>query len=124
MIWGKIMEYQKSNKEWIGTLGGFIALLAMFLPFEPHRSLFEILENDPIPFFSPLIVLLMVLALVLQDRDLLLASLLSMSLLLGWLFLFSLLLWAYTPAVLKEMGPGAFLLPLGLLGMLFGPYAA
>lgn len=118
------MECQRNKKEWIGILSGFIALLAMFLPFEPHRSLFIILENDPIPFFSPLIVLLMVLALVLQDRDLLLASLLSMSLLLGWLFLFSLLLWAYTPAVLKEMGPGAFLLPLGLLGMLFGPYAA
>ena len=70
---------EKIRLEWLGTVGGLLALLSFFLPFEPDRSLFAILENTPLPFFSPS---------------------------LGW------------------MGPGAPLMTLGLLVMLFSPYAA
>ena len=47
-----------------------------------------------------------------------------MGLLLAWLFLLALILWVFTPAVLGWMGPGAPLMTLGLLVMLFSPYAA
>lgn len=118
------MKKWKIQREWVGTAGGLLALLSYFLPFEPHRSLFAILENTPLPFFSPALVLLTALALTLRGRRPAAARLLSLSLLLGWLFLLSLLLWVYTPAVLGELGAGAFLFPLGLLGMLFCLYGA
>ena len=104
--------------EWLGTVGGLLALLSFFLPFEPDRSLFAILENTPLPFFSPSLVLLTAAALALRERAPYVACLLNMGLLLA------LILWVFTPAVLGWMGPGAPLMTLGLLVMLFSPYAA
>ncbi len=109
-------------RRWIGIIGVFIALLGFFLPFEPSRSLFTILENEPIPFFSPLIVLLMALILVLQDRNLPIAQLLSVLLFMGWLFLYVNILFVYFPVFFEEMGPGPTLIPLGLVGMILGFY--
>ena len=54
--------------EWLGTVGGLLALLSFFLPFEPDRSLFAILENTPLPFFTPSLVLLTAAALALRER--------------------------------------------------------
>lgn len=115
---------KKIKVEWVGPVGGLLTLLALFLPFEPHRSLFAILENTPLPFFSPSLVLLTALALVLQDRKPAAARALALALLLGWLVLFVLLLWVFTPAVLGQLAVGAFLLPLGLAAMLCPPYGA
>ncbi len=106
---------KEQRKEWISLLGGFITLTGFFLPFEPERPLFEILENSPLPYFSLLLVLMTVLAMVLQTRKPFVAKLLVLFLLLGWLGLFLLILWVFTPEVLGEMGLGAFLIPLGLV---------
>lgn len=114
----------KIVRNWVNLLGGFAALLGFFLPFDGPRSLFVILENTPLPFFSPSLVLLTAAALVLRDRRPRAAQLLSLGLLLGWLFLLALLLWVFSPAVLGRVGPGSFLLPLGLLAMIFLPYGA
>ena len=97
---------EKIRLEWLGTIGGLLALLSFFLPFEPDRSLFAILEHTPLPFFSPSLVLLTAAALALRERAPYVACLLNMGLLLAW------------------MGPGAPLMTLGLLVMLFSPYAA
>ena len=115
---------EKIRLEWFGTVGGLLALLSFFLPFEPDRSLFAILENTSLPFFSPSLVLLTAAALALRERAPYVACLLNMGLLLAWLFLLALILWVFTPAVLGWMGPGAPLMTLGLLVMLFSPYAA
>ena len=114
----------RKYRRWIGIIGVFGALLGFFLPFERHRSLFTILENEPIPFFSPLIVLLMALILVLQYWNLSIAQLLSMLLFLGWLFLYVNILLVYFPVFFEEMGPGPILILLGLMGMDLGFYEA
>lgn len=104
-----------ADKHWIPLLGGLTALLGFFLPFDGPRSLFHILENDPLPCFSPMLVLLLVLALLLRERRPFAALLLGVWLLLAWLFLLGLLLWVFSPSVLaKELGPGGVLLSLGL----------
>lgn len=108
----------QKGKNYIGIIGGFIALLGFFLPFESFRSLFYILENTPFPFFSLLLVLLAVLAMVLYSLDHPgTASLLGQLLFLGWGVLFCLLLRIYSPSVLGQLKPGAFLLPPGLLAL-------
>ena len=103
------------EKNWIPLLGGLTALVGFFLPFDQSRSPFHILENDPLPFFSPLLVLLLVLTMLLRQRRPFMALLLGVWLLLSWLFLLGLLLWVFSPAVLvKALGPGGFLLSLDL----------
>lgn len=109
------MQTQRMTKDWIPLLGGLTALAGFFLPFEQSRSLFHILENDPLPFFSPTLVLLLVLAMLLRQRRPFVSLLLSVWLLLGWLFLLGLLLWVFSlPVLAKELGPGGLLLSLGL----------
>lgn len=116
------MQNQRMKKDWIPLLGGFTALAGFFLPFDRCCSLFYILEHTPIPFFSPLLVLLLVLAMLLWERCPRAACLLGQGLLSGLLFLLCLLCWVFSPAVLlKGMGPGALLLLLGLLTMLLYP---
>ena len=112
----------QANKHWIPLLGGLTTLAGFFLPFDGPRSLFHILENEPLPFFSPMLVLLLVLALLLRPFHPLAALLLSVWLLLGWLFLLGLLLWVFSPPVLASgLGIGGLLLPLGLSVMVFCP---
>lgn len=112
------MKAHKIPKNLVNILGGFVALVGCFLPFEAHRSLFLILQSSPLPFFSPALVLLAVLAMVLyalgQPEG---ASVLGLLLFLGWGALFCLLLRIYSPSVLGQLKPGAFLLPPGLLAL-------
>lgn len=113
----------KSKRSWVNLMGGFVALLGFFLPFDGVRSLFHILENTPIPFFSPLLVLLVALAMVLYGLDYPgAASLLGLALFLGWLFLLCLLLRTYSFAGLAEnLSLWACVLPIGLLAMALYP---
>lgn len=116
------MEKQRMTKDWIPLLGGLTALVGFFLPFDRARSLFHILENDPLPFFSPMLVLLLVLALLLRWRCPSVSLLLSQGLLSGLLFLFCILLWVFSlPVLASGLEIGGLLLPLGLSVMVFCP---
>lgn len=116
------MQTQETRKNWIPLLGGLIALTGFFLPFDGCRSLFRVLENNPLPFFAPTLVLLLVLAMLLRERRPYLSFFLSQLLLLGWLFLLGLILWVFPlPVLAREMGPGALFLSLGLPVITFWP---
>lgn len=114
-LWYKI-------KPWIGTVGGLAALTGFFLPFASGQSLFDVLRNDPLPFFTPLLALLIVLAMVLHARGYFSAACcLALGLFTLWLFFLGLILWVFTPAALGSLEPGAYLLPAGLLAMALCP---